>query len=141
MEQAFAAAAASQRDTDKVVRYSVKCPWCKERWMEEAFGWQSRREKPIFGLSHRCPTIVAAIPKMEESARWRAKQLGEGTDFFKVLLNQFEMAVSNRLIVNAVKWTRKPVPTKCDARCMGAKGFSCDCQCQGKNHGRDSVVL
>ncbi len=24
---------------------------------------------------------------------------------------------------------------KCDARCMGAKGPNCDCQCGGENHG------
>ncbi len=24
---------------------------------------------------------------------------------------------------------------KCDARCTGARGFTCDCSCGGKNHG------
>lgn len=24
---------------------------------------------------------------------------------------------------------------KCDARCYGAKGNSCHCECEGKNHG------
>lgn len=26
---------------------------------------------------------------------------------------------------------------KCDARCTSAKGFNCECQCAGKNHGAD----
>lgn len=27
--------------------------------------------------------------------------------------------------------------TPCDARCTGARGTSCDCQCGGANHGQD----
>ena len=33
-----------------------------------------------------------------------------------------------------VKGHMKP-EVSCDARCTGAKGFSCDCSCGGKNHG------
>lgn len=30
---------------------------------------------------------------------------------------------------------RNPSMHKCDARCMDAKGFLCECSCGGKNHG------
>ena len=29
---------------------------------------------------------------------------------------------------------------KCDARCTGAKGHNCECQCGGKNHGIDHLM-
>ena len=28
----------------------------------------------------------------------------------------------------------------CDARCMGARGFDCQCACGGANHGRNHLV-
>ena len=29
---------------------------------------------------------------------------------------------------------------KCDARCTGAKGHNCECQCGGANHGADHMI-
>jgi hypothetical protein len=37
---------------------------------------------------------------------------------------------------------RKPNPSmhKCDARCLNATGFKCECSCGGKNHGAGSFT-
>lgn len=35
---------------------------------------------------------------------------------------------------------RKELLTPCDARCTGAEGPSCNCQCGGKNHGTKALV-
>ena len=29
---------------------------------------------------------------------------------------------------------------KCDARCLNARGFKCECECGGKNHGAGSLM-
>lgn len=38
------------------------------------------------------------------------------------------------------KIERKANPSnhKCDARCLTAKGFKCECSCGGKNHGAEA---
>jgi hypothetical protein len=38
--------------------------------------------------------------------------------------------------------TRKSNPSnhKCDARCLNATGFNCECSCGGKNHGAGNFV-
>jgi hypothetical protein len=38
------------------------------------------------------------------------------------------------------KVERKSNPSnhKCDARCLNAKGFKCECSCGGKNHGAEA---
>lgn len=38
------------------------------------------------------------------------------------------------------KIERKANPSnhKCDARCLNAKGFKCECSCGGKNHGKEA---
>jgi hypothetical protein len=40
------------------------------------------------------------------------------------------------------KIERKPNPSmhKCDARCLNATGFKCECSCGGKNHGAGSFI-
>ncbi len=35
----------------------------------------------------------------------------------------------------AIERKRNPSLHKCDARCTNAKGFRCECECGGKNHG------
>lgn len=34
-----------------------------------------------------------------------------------------------------IEYQRNPSLHKCDARCMHAKGRTCECSCGGKNHG------
>lgn len=34
-----------------------------------------------------------------------------------------------------IEFKRNPSLHKCDARCQNAKGFKCECECRGKNHG------
>ena len=38
-------------------------------------------------------------------------------------------------VTRSVKFKSNPSLHKCDARCMNAKGHSCECSCHGKNHG------
>ena len=35
----------------------------------------------------------------------------------------------------AIERKRNPSNHKCDARCLNATGFLCECSCGGKNHG------
>lgn len=34
-----------------------------------------------------------------------------------------------------IEYKSNPLLHKCDARCLNAKGNSCECSCGGKNHG------
>lgn len=43
-------------------------------------------------------------------------------------------ACGSRIVLRAV-WGKKGTKP-CDARCMNAVGPSCECQCEGRNHGR-----
>lgn len=36
----------------------------------------------------------------------------------------------------AIEFKRNPSLHKCDARCLNAKGHSCECSCGGANHGK-----
>lgn len=38
-------------------------------------------------------------------------------------------------ITRKVHFKKNPSLHKCDARCVNAKGHSCECSCGGKNHG------
>lgn len=38
-------------------------------------------------------------------------------------------------VTRRIDYKKNPSLHKCDARCMGAKGNSCECSCGGKNHG------
>jgi hypothetical protein len=35
----------------------------------------------------------------------------------------------------AIEYKSNPSKHKCDARCTNARGFRCECECGGKNHG------
>lgn len=37
-----------------------------------------------------------------------------------------------------IEYKSNPSKHKCDARCTTAKGFKCECECGGKNHGIDA---
>jgi hypothetical protein len=39
-----------------------------------------------------------------------------------------------------IEYKSNPPLHKCDARCMSAKGRSCECSCGGKNHGAGSFI-
>lgn len=38
-------------------------------------------------------------------------------------------------VERAIERKRSPSMHKCDARCLNATGFRCECECGGKNHG------
>ena len=38
-------------------------------------------------------------------------------------------------VTRIIDYKRNPSRPKCDARCMNAKGRTCECSCGGKNHG------
>jgi len=42
-----------------------------------------------------------------------------------------EKVIADRIIF----YKKRPSKHKCDARCMNAKGTSCECSCGGANHG------
>ncbi len=100
-------------------RLFVQCKACKERWAEI-----QRFADQLFGLQHHCketdrgryaigrPMSHNQQPYTE--AMWSRK-------WFEINPIQHKVGAKG--------------PTKCDHRCMGAKGPQCDCQCNGKNHG------
>lgn len=46
-------------------------------------------------------------------------------------------------VTRSVTYKRNPSKHECDARCMGAKGrtMNCECSCGGKNHGRGFACI
>ena len=43
-------------------------------------------------------------------------------------------------ITRSIQRKRNPSMHKCDARCLNATGFLCECSCGGKNHGAGNFV-
>ncbi len=43
-------------------------------------------------------------------------------------------------VERAIEYKSNPSKHKCDARCTNAKGFKCECECGGKNHGAGSFI-
>jgi hypothetical protein len=39
-----------------------------------------------------------------------------------------------------IEYKSNPSKHKCDARCTNAKGFKCECECGGKNHGAGNFI-
>jgi len=39
-----------------------------------------------------------------------------------------------------IQRTNNPSLHECGPKCLGAKGFLCECSCGGKNHGRGAVA-
>jgi hypothetical protein len=44
-------------------------------------------------------------------------------------------------VTRAIEMKSNPSKHKCDARCTSAKGFRCECECGGKNHGARSGFM
>ena len=40
-----------------------------------------------------------------------------------------------RVRLHPVEWKRTVQPHKCNAKCLSATGFQCECECRGKFHG------
>lgn len=119
-------------------RYSVKCRFCKAKWMED-FSYAEVTRVPVFGLRHHCTKIDGARPKIAEEARYRCKQLGEGEDNFEHRFRE-RWSLYNLFVAEPVRWKDTGAPTECGARCMNATGPNCDCRCKGKNHGANKVA-
>lgn len=104
-------------------RFTVTCNFCKAKWVEDADRYDET------GSRHHCEKLTVYIdrhmgkPWFGAGVRpaWRLWD-AHGYGLFSTKLH---------------KWRARPdgSTSKCDARCEGAKGFSCDCQCRGKNHG------
>jgi hypothetical protein len=43
-------------------------------------------------------------------------------------------------VERAIERKASPSNHKCDARCLNARGFKCECECGGKNHGAGSLM-
>jgi hypothetical protein len=116
-------------------RYTVKCRFCKAKWMEDFSHEAVQHGKVYAGTRHHCPKTDESRAKFAESLRYRgiperdfAERLGA------------EMSAYAIFVTRPVKWKQVAAPTKCSARCRGATGPNCDCQCRGKNHGGNQVL-
>ena len=96
----------------RIPRASVRCLYCKARWIENArFGEHGR--------NHQCSLIDEAMLKTRTPITDRLSY-GFATTVFGY---------------REVQWTYRADASKCDSRCESARGHSCDCRCQGEHHG------
>lgn len=92
----------------KQIRYSFRCP--------------------------RCKTVQATDYTQQQGGFYTTWRTLDGKDQF--FQDDLPCTTCGReRHANPVKG--RPSNKKCDARCTGATGHNCECQCGGKNHGAD----
>jgi hypothetical protein len=98
-------------------RVSVKCSYCKARWIETVtFSERGRAHHcERFDLRRALEGVTVQTPRGSIYRDWRW--------------------VAEHLSYEPVKWVAKATQTKCGAKCLGAHGPACDCECGGANHG------
>jgi hypothetical protein len=71
----------------------------------------------------------------------------KGTDYTKLVFvkgRKTETGCDNAWsaipATRVIEYKSFPSKHKCDARCTSAKGFRCECECGGKNHGAGSFA-
>jgi hypothetical protein len=42
-------------------------------------------------------------------------------------------------VTRMIEFKKRPSLHECDARCLGARGKTCECSCRGRNHGVGSL--
>lgn len=93
--------------TDGKTRYSVRCIKCKTRFITTL---ADRYE--IDGQVCTCGAILSNGTHHPKNNIWMAD-------------------------MRPIEHVKRLEPTKCDSRCTHSKGFTCDCQCGGFNHGKN----
>ena len=69
------------------------------------------------------PTVMGL--KADSFSRW-VGQIGGSREFLP--------------ITRKIEYKSNPSLHKCDARCLNARGRSCECSCGGKNHGAGGFI-
>lgn len=89
-----------------------------------------------------CPPVWSALLTQTVEARYRAD--GRFDSYSRDGIAWTRQIIANRRCPSCGDEAREhhevkgqTNETKCDARCTGARGHSCECQCGGKNHGAD----
>ena len=110
------------------VKLFVKCIACKERWVEVIQPDNSFLYLPV-GRAHNCDAV-------RKSRAWIGREIfNTGTNWSESRM------IRKYFIISQIKHkVGKKGLTKCDGRCMNAKGPDCDCSCLGKNHGIGMIV-
>jgi hypothetical protein len=117
-------------------RFSVRCGLCKTRFMTELSDEETAKkhaevcEKFRVKLAERIAYMTRAVASSTSAwaknpVNFAAQELYQ----MRALYLRFERVHGH---VNA------EVP--CNARCTGARGPNCECQCGGKNHGAGNVM-
>jgi len=144
-------------ETPSMVRYSVSCRWCKQRWTEDHPAEVVRRYAPPVGLVHQCPRhdftadIARVRAKVAPIQSRRAILIQQEPQKYiprtdeSIFIEEWGNAVAGlgtHFTVKRHHWKTRAggVMTECGPRCMAATGPNCDCRCRGKNHGRGSVT-
>ncbi len=93
-------------------RYTCKCRLCGKRWTANA----AERDASFSRHGETCTKYQAILKRWgnDASARWN-------------LANSY---MDRREIIGTFK-----AGIRCDARCQGAVGHTCECSCGGANHG------
>ena len=97
--------------------------------------------KHFFDSANRMVALVGNIQGMrnaEFAARFPGVK-GKRLDSFTM---QVMSAGDRELfpVTRAIERKSNPSNHKCDARCLNATGFKCECECGGKNHGAGNFI-
>ena len=115
----------------KPKRQSVKCSLCGERFMSEL-----TPEATAAKHAETCTRFAAVLIKRMQYHNSNLSNYAKGLDTLGSELYQMRAlylrfdAVSGHL--------NNQVP--CDARCTGARGHNCECQCGGAHHGEQNAI-
>lgn len=150
-EQNFGKAMEATAPEVRTARLSVKCRFCHEKWMEDQPLHDWKRNLLAVGQRHNCVKRDFSIERkkvneiVEQVRKTRAsKRAIDPIHYLDVprdedFKTQWDRMTRGLFITKRVQWKDTGNPTKCGARCLSAKGTTCDCVCRGKNHGSSWV--
>lgn len=90
----------------------------------------------------RAVSLLACAVKLSR-APWRAYQASESGRFYCEEAGcwiRVPCACGERIVFAKPVHGKRNDTVRCDARCTGAKGHSCECSCGGRNHGADASI-
>lgn len=113
-----------------VARISVRCGFCKQRFMSEL-----SPPRTIALHAATCEKVQSWMDK--RGPIWYAYdfRMGNHDKIRKALMDQVECYFDCTPLKG-----RKVETVPCDARCTGARGPNCECSCGGANHGHGNAV-
>lgn len=103
---------------NRINRFSAKCKLCGAKWTTELVD----RTEAFNAHEPKCPKYAERFAKR----RAMFPSCSEASERYQMSALFFEHRRIEGFYV---------ADKKCDGRCMGATGHSCECSCGGANHG------